>query len=445
MAVNSHWSQEKVRFALIAVFGAVIGWIIGHLWLGLAATFMLYCGWILNQVRQVDQWLQQGAKRKSAPDTTGVVGYIEQLIFRRRQSDNARKQRLKKIVGWYNRSAAALPDGTVVTNQNQEIVWANDAAMRYLGIRGVRDAGQRIDNLVREPAFQDYLRRNPHDTEELEIKSPVNRQLTLSIRRVSYAENLYLFTARDVSQRVQLRETRQAFVANASHELKTPLTVVSGYLEMLVDDESLPDNTQHQIRMAEKHARRMTDIVTDLLTLSRLENQELDQRQLSELNLAGMLDSTVAELSTPDTNFLLSADSSLWLSGSETEIKSVCTNLCQNAAQHNQPGTQIKVVWEATGDNDAMLSVIDNGKGIDAQHINHITERFYRVDGESGGTGLGLAIVKHIVNRHQGELIVESTPGIGTQFSVIFPAEMLVRKNTDGTTRHSVNAENTQS
>jgi two-component system phosphate regulon sensor histidine kinase PhoR len=253
----------------------------------------------------------------------------------------------------------------------------------------------------------------------------------LSIRRVSYAENLYLFTARDVSQRVQLRETRQAFVANASHELKTPLTVVSGYLEMLGDDKSLPERTQHQIHMAETHARRMTDIVTDLLTLSRLENQELEQSQLGELNIANMLDSTVAELSTPDTSFLVSVDESLWLRGSETEIQSVCTNLCQNAAQHNEPGTKITVSWTRTGDQGGMLSVIDEGDGIDPQHLSHITERFYRADSESGGTGLGLSIVKHIVNRHQGQLIIESTLGEGTRFSVIFPPEVVINRMAD--------------
>jgi two-component system phosphate regulon sensor histidine kinase PhoR len=440
MAVNSHWSQEKVRFALIAVFGGVIGWIIGNVWLGVALTFMLYCGWILYQARQVDQWLQKGAKRSTAPDTVGVIGHIEQLIFRRKQSNNVRKQRLKKIVGWYNRSASALPDGTVVTDGFHEIVWANEAALRYLGIRGSRDAGQRIDNLVRDPVLQEYIQSSDNDNEEIEITSPVNRNMTLSIRRVTYAENLYLFTARDISQRVQLRETRAAFVANASHELKTPLTVVSGYLEMLGDDKTLPEQTQHQIRMAEVHAKRMTDIVTDLLTLSRLENQELDQSQLEELPVANILDETVAALSTPEANFLVDTDNSLWLLGSDTEIKSVCTNLCQNAAQHNEPGTQIRVTWARNTEGDAVLSVTDNGKGIDPQHITHITERFYRVDSESGGTGLGLAIVKHIVNRHQGKLDIESTPGVGTTFSVIFPAEVVLTREPAGATQNAINS-----
>lgn len=434
MAVNSHWSQEKVRYLFVTAFGAVIGWIIGSVWMGLAITFMLYSVWILLQARQVDKWLQKGAKRSTAPDTVGVIGHIEQLIFRRKQSDNTRKQRLKKIVGMYNRSAEALPDGTVVTDHFNQIMWANDAAQRYLGIRGTRDTGQRIDNLVRNPEFQEYIRHKADDNDEIEIKSPLNPNMTLSIRRVSYAENLYLFSARDVSQRVQLRETRAAFVANASHELKTPLTIVKGYLEMLGDDRSLPDTTQRQIQRADDAAKRMTDIVKDLLTLSRLENQELDQNQLSELSVAAILDATISEVSTPESNFVLEADPTLWMSGSETEIKSVCTNLCQNAAQHNKPGTEVHVYWGATGNGDAILSVTDNGSGIDPQHISHITERFYRADSESGGTGLGLSIVKHIVNRHQGQLNIESTPGEGTCFSIIFPAE-IVFTNTAPETR----------
>ena len=193
MAVNSKWSDEKIRFLAIAVFGLIIGLMIGRLWLGLAITFMLYSAWILHQALQVEQWLQKGAQRATAPDTDGIIGHIEQLIFRRKQSNKDRKARLKKIVGWYNRSAAALPDGTVVTNDNFEIAWSNDAAQSYLGIRGTRDAGQRIDNLVRNPEFQEYVRTTDKDPQEIEIKSPVNPNITLAIRRVAYAENMFLF------------------------------------------------------------------------------------------------------------------------------------------------------------------------------------------------------------------------------------------------------------
>jgi len=166
------------------------------------------------------------------------------------------------LIRLYNQSAAALPDATVVTNNRFEIVWANDAANRYLGIRGARDAGQRIDNLVRMPEFHEYVVNFDPD-KEIEFRS-----------------------ARDVSQRVMLRETRQAFVANASHELKTPLTVVNGYLEMLVDDESLSADVRRQLRTAERHAQRMSDIVSDLLTLSRLENQEPDAKKMEQLPVA---------------------------------------------------------------------------------------------------------------------------------------------------------------
>lgn len=429
MVVNSQWPGEKIRLLVITVFGLIIGWVIGRLWLGLAITFMLYSGWLLHQAYQVEQWLQKGARRSTAPDTDGIIGHIEQLIFRRKQSDKDRKARLKKIVGWYNRSAAALPDGTVITDDNYAIVWANDAAQGYLGIRGSRDAGQRIDNLVRNPAFQEFVQTNDKAVKEIEIQSPVNRHMTLVIRRVAYAENLFLFSARDVSQRVQLRETRTAFIANASHELKTPLTVVNGYLEMLADNDDLPTDAKEKVLLAEKHAKRMSDIVVDLLTLSHLENRELDAKKLNNLDIATLLQSTVADLSeTHKTHtFQLSADPTLWMTGSETEIQSVCTNLCQNALQHTPDGTTISISWDKAGDGGAQLEIKDDGPGIDPQHLTHITERFYRVDSahsrESGGTGLGLSIVKHIVQRHHGQLDIESTPGDGTRFTIRFPAE----------------------
>jgi len=399
--------------------------------MGLAITFILYSCWLIYQARQVDEWLQKGARRDSAPDTDGVIGNIEKLIFRRKQSDKDRKARMKRILGWYNRSAAALPDATVVTNNNFEIIWSNEAAQTYLGIRGTRDAGQRIDNLVRNLEFQRYVKDNDPAETEIEFKSPVNNRITLTVRRVAYAENMYLFSARDVSQRVQLRETRASFVANASHELKTPLTVVNGYLELLADDKSLPDDTQEKIAIAEKHAIRMSDIVTDLLTLSKLENQQLDQSKLAPVAVGQILNILVSELSSSHETHIYNThiDDSLLLQGSDTEIKSICSNLVYNAVQHTPAGTEVQVKWIAAGDSGAQLIVKDNGQGIPRQHLTHITERFYRVDNEhsreAGGTGLGLSIVKHIVNRHQGTLEITSEPGQGTQFSIRFAAEQI--------------------
>ncbi|OED42210.1 phosphate regulon sensor histidine kinase PhoR [Chromatiales bacterium (ex Bugula neritina AB1)] len=433
MAVKSHWSGEKARFALVAVFGAVIGLIVGYLWIGLSVAFICYSGWLLYQARQVDLWLQKGAKRSTAPDTEGVIGHIEQLIFRSKQSDKKRKARLKKIVGLYNQSAAALPDATVVTDHNYEIIWSNDAAKRHLGIYSNRDEGQRLDNLVRSPEFQSYLGQpQPEDT-ELELISPVNNKLTLSIKRVRYAENMYLFSARDVSQRVLLRATRAAFVANASHELKTPLTVVNGYLEMLAEDKDLSEQAQRKIALASQHATRMTDIVTDMLTLSRLENQGIDESKLQLLDLASLLQRTVSDLSVQPSasahSFDLALDQSVLLLGSELEIKSICNNLCHNALQHTPAGTNITISWAKTFDNGAELIIQDDGPGINARDLPHITERFYRADTEqsreSGGTGLGLAIVKHIVQRHNGTLVIDSTLGTGTQITIRFPADQI--------------------
>jgi len=382
--------------------GLVVGWAFGSVAAGLALAFFGYSCWMIYQLQQLDIWLQRGAKLASAPDTVGIVGNIEKLIFRRSSSNRERKARLKKIVGWYNQSASALPDATVVTNANYEIVWANEAAQAFLNIRGNRDSGQRIDNLVRDLEFQKYL--NDKHEEEIEIRSPVNDQITLAVRRVAYAENMYLFSARDVSQRMQLAATRSAFVANASHELKTPLTIVNGYLELLSEDDSLPQSTREKVLIAEQNAKRMQSIVQDLLTLSRLESQRLDE-----------------------------SDDDLLIIGSESELQSLCSNLCYNAVTHTPADTQVTIEWMASENNTASLVISDNGQGIDPRHLSHLTERFYRVetnqDSDDSGTGLGLAIVKHIVSRHDAELDISSTIGRGTRFCVVFPADKLPKEH----------------
>ncbi len=438
MAAKSHLSVERTRIILIGLFGIAVGWVVGSVWMGLAISYFAYACWLVHQANQVDTWLEKGARRNSAPDTDGVIGNIEKLIFRRKQSDNDRKARMKKILGWYNRSASALPDATVVTNNNFEIIWANEAALPNLGIRGSRDAGQRIDNLVRDIGFQKYVKDNDPDEIEIEFQSPANKNITLAVRRVAYAENMYLFSARDVSQRVQLRETRAAFIANASHELKTPLTVVNGYLELLGEDPSIPPEARQKLAIAEEHALRMKDIVTDLLTLSKLENQQLEQSKLKPIAIGNILTDISDDLKGNKIGrehfFDTEIDSHIFLLGSETEIKSLCTNLCVNATQHTPVGTVIRLEWQSTTDGGARLVVSDNGPGIPAQHISHITERFYRVDNEqsreSGGTGLGLSIVKHIVNRHQGELRISSEPGLGTTFEILFPVEKILSEKT---------------
>ncbi len=425
---------EKTRLAAVALTGTIVGLMLGNVWIGLAVGYFLYSLWLLHQAHLVDHWLSTGARRSRVPDTDGVLGHIEQLIFRRRTSDRSRKKRLKKILSLYNQSASALPDATVITNNRFEIAWANDAAWLHLGIRGARDSGQRIDNLVRAPEFHRYVAHFDPDS-EIEFPSPVNRQMILAVRCVNYGEDLYLFIARDVSQRVLLRETRAAFVANASHELKTPLTVVNGYLEMLADDETLSEDARKKLKIAERHAMRMSEIVSDLLTLSRLENQEPDTKKMKQLPVATLLQAAVADISgtTEDFShqFELDVDPSLLLHGSEVEIKSLCNNLCHNAVQHTPAATTVQVEWTAT-DTGAQLLVKDNGPGIDPVHLNHITERFYRVDNdhsrESGGTGLGLSIVKHIVQRHRGELDIRSAPGEGTSFTIRFPAEVIARE-----------------
>jgi len=259
-------------------------------------------------------------------------------------------------------------------------------------------------------------------------------QQGIMIQIISVEKGLKLLIARDISERINIHRMRKNFIANASHELRTPLTVIAGYLEIMQGDENFPENLKLAVNSASDQSIRMQRIIEDLLTLSRLENSELNDNSHNIINVPSVLERICADetsLITNDTHVISNdIDNNLKLKGSDAEIISVCSNLVHNAVRHTQDGTHVSVKWELTQDKEARLSIIDNGQGIPAEHLAHLTERFYRVDKgrsrDKGGTGLGLAIVQHIVQRHGGQLIINSNVGLGSEFIVTFPEHRVV-------------------
>ena len=252
----------------------------------------------------------------------------------------------------------------------------------------------------------------------------------IAIQVIPVQEGLKLLIARDISERINIYRMRKNFIANASHELRTPLTVIAGYLEIMQEDDSFPQNLQPAVLAATDQSIRMQRIIEDLLTLSRLENSELnDVNSSSIINVPSILNRVYEDESALITNqshtIKKDIDEKLKLKGSDAEIISVCSNLVHNAVRHTKDGTKITIRWQLNSENQACLCIQDNGQGIPAEHIAHLTERFYRVDKgrsrDKGGTGLGLAIVQHIVQRHGGKLTINSTVGKGSEFIACFP------------------------
>lgn len=223
---------------------------------------------------------------------------------------------------------------------------------------------------------------------------------------------------------------RRDFVANASHELRSPLTVISGYLDALAEDKQISSNWVQPVDRMRDQAKRMTHIVGELLELSRLESSgPASTREL--VDVPGLLSACrKAYVGQPDVAAIeIEVESTVQIRGSRGEIESLITNLLSNAVRHTPGDGVITLAWRS-GPAGADLVVKDTGEGIAEEHIPRLTERFFRVDRgrarEDGGVGLGLAIAKHVLSRHDAELFVSSEPGAGSTFCCHFSIERIV-------------------
>ena len=426
MRFEPQWRREISLLFLGALVLGSIG-----LWAGAASSFLLigalaYIGRVLLRLHQLQTWLQN-TRRAPAPPAGALLGGVALDIQQQHQRSRKRRKRLKRALQRFQQLTAALPDATVIIGRQGEVEWWNPAAERLLGLRRPDDLGRRITNLVRHPAF--VRRLDTRDwTDPLTLPSPVDDNLWITVTIVPATKGERLLHARDSTRVRQLEQMRSDFIANVSHELRTPLTVISGYVESLLDlrqAQGAPFN--RALPQIHQQARRMQGLVTDLLLLSRL---ELDQKRHRPEPVAippmlKRITEEAVELSgTGRHRIVLDADARLGLVGNANELYSAFSNLVINAVRYTPNGGHVRIGWFAN-EQGAHFRVQDTGIGIEPQHIPRLTERFYRADvgrsREMGGTGLGLAIVKHVLNRHDGELLVTSVVGQGSTFTCRFP------------------------
>ena len=323
----------------------------------------------------------------------------------------------------------------MLLDDDNKIEWCNKPAEHQLGLSLKQDLNQPIVYLLRNTEFIQYLKHHV-DIEPIKLKSWIESDVTLEIQLVAFGSNQKLLVSRDISQVEKLEHMRRDFIANVSHELRTPLTVVGGFLETLSDmDGAVPDGLKSYFGMMEDQTSRMRLLIEDLLALSQLESGATSPDE-AELDVPALLNTILNEsksLSNGRHTITLEADQTLALLGSNQELHSAFGNLVSNAIRYTPDGGSIAMKWEEINQQ-AVFSVTDTGLGIEQQHIDRLTERFYRVDRsrsrETGGTGLGLSIVKHILSRHQGRLEITSEFGKGSTFKAVFPKSRIVNKQT---------------
>ncbi len=426
-------NKDYFRFFVILTIGFVVGLIFNKifLFLFLAATGCLI--WQQQKLSQLLQWIQD-REINEAPESPGNFEDICIEVDRQQLRHKKRKKKLAGYLQQFHQATTALPDATIVLDNEDRIQWANKAAAEFLNIHWPQDQRQRITNLIRSPELIKVLNhqfQDEHNT--IDIKSPINPDVNLSLRIVPYGKNQRLFVARDISRLQKLIDIRKDFVANVSHELRTPLTVLRGFLEMMVTNKQCPEEWRSSFETMNSQADRMENVISDLLTISHLEEGPLANKPgvviVPEM-ISAIHKEAVALSAEKQHLFNISTQSDLWIKGSSAEIYSAFSNLIFNAVRYTPANGVIGINWYKDKEGGAHMEISDNGIGIPAQHIPRLTERFYRVyqsrSRDSGGSGLGLSIVKHVLSRHKARLKIESKLGKGSTFHCDFPKEITV-------------------
>ena len=424
------WWFTVGRLLATVLAGLGAGWLFGNLWAGLACALALHLGWVLANLFRLEWWLRH-RNFADPPDVGGVWGEIIAQVVRLHRRKRFHKQRFVQLMRQLQRSTAALPNGVVILNAQREIVWFNRMAASLLALRSTADLGLRIEHLLRAPEFLRYLARQDYSNPVV-IRPTMGEDSYLSLQVAPYGDGQLLLLVSDVSRQMRLEAVRRDFVANASHELRSPLTVVSGYLETLGADPALDPDLLGPVAEMRRQAERMTSIIRDLLELSRLEETDevVGGAPIDVAALLALLRKDVLARPVHPHEVRVRIESAAQLIGDEPEIHSAFSNLVDNAAKYTPAEGSIEMRWW-TDEEGGHLAVADTGFGIPSEHIPRLTERFYRVDAgrsrATGGSGLGLAIVKHVLQRHGARLEVQSILGEGSTFLCHFPPERIAQ------------------
>ena len=432
------WFRTLGQLALVLVAGLCVGLLLGRPWPALTTAALGVVAWHYWKLRNL--LLRLTARRRiDPPQGEGVWNELDRLLHRGQSEMRARKRRLLAMLRAYRAAAAALPDAVVVVERNsQRVLWFNEAATPLLGLHHPRHQGTPIVAALQPLPMAQWLASGRNAEPMIDVASPANPDVRLHLRLIPYSDELWLLVARDVTKMMRLEHMRRDFVANVSHELRTPLTVIHGYLDML-DPEDNPDWAPMLAEM-QRQSQRMTQLVEDLLTLSRLEARDtLPEEHVATAPMLATLRREAEALSQGRHRISVEDEARVDLWGSTKELHSAFSNLVANAVRYTPADGEINVRFIRDADAGATLSVRDTGYGIPAAHLPRLTERFYRVSTsrsrESGGTGLGLAIAKHVLGLHDARLDIASEVGKGSTFACRFgPARVRPRDATPSAT-----------
>lgn len=437
MYSNQSWLLVRVSSRIgYASVGTLAGWLVGQYTSFPVTLAVVGCALALIIQSTVDTWRGQlllewlrtpDMAPPSVSSIWGEIAYrVQRLLQLRERAIEKEHARLADFLS----AIEVSPNGVMLLDAADHITWVSTSAANHFGLDPQRDLHQRVTNLIRQPAFVQYL--SAGDFRE-GVKCPMSTgaHSWLLIHIKCYGDGLKLVLSQDITERERADHMRRDFVANVSHEIRTPLTVLSGFIETMGTLPLTEIERQRVIGLMSQQAERMQTLVSDLLTLAQIEGSPspAPDRWLKVDDLMQRIDNDLRGLSRerhPVTVTVDSQDKRCEIAVVETEWLSAMGNLVSNAVRYTPDGQPIEVRWQMLRDGRAEFSVKDGGVGIAPEHIPRLSERFYRADSSrsrnTGGTGLGLSIVKHVVQRHGGELKVVSELGRGSTFSLTLPA-----------------------
>ncbi len=358
-------------------------------------------------------------RSQPAADRSTVLRRLDRAV-EEALARNAEERRLAESLG---AALDVLPLGVVIADQHGRVLFRNQSAAALFAARGA-------DALAAE-AISELLRSAPSGepaTRTLELYGPPRRTLVLTTDSLDDAHSTFSVVVEDVSERRRLEAVRRDFVANVSHELKTPVGAVGLLAETLAGEDD-PDVVHRLAERLQLEAFRVARIIDDLLDLSRLEAEE---GPLQETVSVHEVVTQAVEQARPAANHrevtlqVAEVPRHWTVVGDRRQLVSALFNLLENAVKYSEPGSTVEVL-NATDGATIDVAVLDHGVGIPSRHLDRIFERFYRVDRgrgrDTGGTGLGLSIVRHVVANHRGEVLVESREGEGSVFTLRLPAK----------------------
>lgn len=419
---------------LILIIGSIIGIVLGRFWLCITASLLLLLLVYIYQLKCLSDWIWR-PNHLYPPNSFGGLNQLFYGLHKKQKRQRVKQSELLTIIKRFRQGAESIPDSLLLIEDDGAITWCNKTAQAELNIHWPHDKGQNIINLIRYPEFASYMMEKDFSQPfTLLFKQQFKQAQYVEFRVMPYIEQQWIVIARDIGHIYLAERQRRDFFANASHELRTPITVIKGYLDMLEDNMIADADVPKTLQTLQFQINRMENLIGQILTLSKIENSSPNQ-MMERVDIPAILSGIEHNIQQlyPDYQTVFTVDEQLIVLGIKSQLESVITNLIYNAVKHTPKGTKITVCWQNTAQG-AYFSVSDSGTGIAPHHLHRLTERFYKVDDvrftNKVSTGLGLAIVKHsLLNHGNSKLDISSQLGKGSQFSFILPIEYIAQSN----------------